>query len=354
MGYSIRDVAKIANVSAMTVSRVLSFREGKIPVSEETRQRLMSVCRELKYEPNIHAQRMLSNRSHTIAMVVPPQKKIEAKHHIFSDYNISELLSAIEESLSERGYKTLLMSMNQSFMKNKEYIKLFRNKSIDGMLLWGVHLNENYVLDLLKEESLFLLINSYLIERDVNCVMVDNFAGAYKVTEHLIKLGHRRIAFVKGPADVAIGVDRFNGYKSALEKNGLPYEENLVFTGDYSEETGYQVTKREILKMQKLPRAIFGINDTTAIGVLRAVKEKGLKIPEDIAVAGGDGIPLTAYTAPPLTTFKVPMYELGLLAVEKLLALVEKGENGTIEGKLQPELIIRASTDRAIQRELQT
>jgi DNA-binding LacI/PurR family transcriptional regulator len=212
------------------------------------------------------------------------------------------------------------------------------------MLVWGLRLAETYIMDLYKENKPLILVNNYLKKKKVNFVINDDEQGSFEVTEHLIKSGHKRIAYIRGIKDVSISLDREKGYKRALVKHRLKHENNFIEEGNYSMESGYQAMRILLKRHSKGFTAVVAGNDLMAIGAMRAVSEQGLKIPADLAVAGGDGISLSEYVSPALTTFKVPMYELGVRAANKLLQIIEAGKKEAVKEVLKTKLLIRQSS----------
>jgi len=341
---TIRDVARKAGVSPSTVSRVLSRTVTGVSISAVTREKILAVCDELKFQPNVHAQRFFTKRSKVVGFVIPPRTKLKGVEYTFTDYNLGELLSGLEEAITAAGYRLTVLVADENFIREKNHVRLIRDKSLDGLLLWGLEVDETYIQDLREEETFpYILLNGSVGNLEVNAVTADNRQGSYAIMEHLLNIGHRKIAYVQGPDNCSVSVDRFKGFHRALRKFGLSPRDKWLVTGDFMEESGYQAGKK-LLAMKTRPTAILAANDMMAIGVMKGAKEMGLKIPDDVALAGGDGIPLAGYVEPELTTFKVPMYELGVRGVKRLLETIDQGATGPIREVLKTELIIRRST----------
>jgi DNA-binding LacI/PurR family transcriptional regulator len=341
---TIRDVARKAGVSASTVSRVLNRAVTGVSISARTREKILTVCEELKFQPNIHAQRFFTQKSRTIGFVIPPKAKIKGVRYTFTDYNLGELLSGVEQTITAGGYRLTLLVADEDFVREKAHVRLIRDKSLDGLLLWGLEVDETYILDLKEESFPYVLLNGAIDKVEVNSVIADNRQGSFAVAAHLLEKGHRRIAYVQGPPNCSLSVDRYRGFEQAARKFRLPLRDVRIEAGDFTEESGYQAGKR-LLSTKTPPTGILAANDMMAIGVMKAAKEAGLKIPQDIALTGGDGIPLAGYVDPGLTTFKVPMYEVGVRGVKRLLEIIENGRKEPICEILKTEMLIRRSTE---------
>lgn len=345
MVVTIRDVAKKVGVSPSTVSRVLNNATTDISISKETKEKVLAACEELKFQPNIHAHRFFTDKSETIGLITPPQTRLKGVKHTFADYNLGELLSGVETAITERGYRLMVLVADDDFINTKRYVHIIRDRSLDGLLLWGLQVNEIYIHDLQQESFPYILLNGYIRSMQTNFIIADNEAGSFEITAHLINLKHRRIAYIKGPAECATSIDRYTGYQAAMAEYGLTIHSELTKEGDFTEESGYQAMKL-LLELKCKPTAVCAANDMMAIGAMKAIKERKLCIPDDIAVTGADGIPLTEYVEPALTTIKTPMYELGSMGVNKLFEIIEKKTTEPVREVLKTELIIRPSTVR--------
>ncbi len=347
MHTTIREIAKKAGVSTATISRVLNNASSNVAISEETRKKVLSICEELKYQPNIHSQRFFTKKSKMVGLIVPPQAKLKGVLHTFTDYNLGDLLSGVEQAVTERNYRLTLLVADDDFINKKNHVRLIRDQSLDGLLLWGLQVDETYILDLQRESFPYLLLNGCIEGRNVNSVVADNEGASFAITTHLIRQNHRRIAYIKGIENCSVSIDRYKGYERAMKAEGLAIPDELIDTGDFMEESGYLATKR-LLSGNVFPTAIMAVNDMMAIGAMKAIKEKGLKIPQNIALTGGDGIPLTEYVEPALTTFKVPMYEIGIRGVSRLFEMIEGKRSEPTLDVLETKLLIRTSSERTV------
>lgn len=328
---TIKEVAKQANVSITTVSRVINNVEGC--TNEETRNRILRVIEELDYKPNALARSLVTKKTKTIGLILPD----------ISNPFFPGIAKGVEDRASKYDYNVILCNSYDSLKKEDYYINVLREKYVDGIILSSSKLNKD------DENNYSKDIPMVFIDRrpDVNItngVFINNFSGAYTAVKHLIDLGHRNIGCLIGPKNINTSIERLDGYKKALEESGIPINEDFIRFEEYSIEGGYSAA-REILKDKKIT-AIFANNDLMAIGVYRAAKEMGYKIPRDISVVGFDDIDTAKVVEPPLTTVKQPTKVLGESSVEMLMEAI----NGKVEEKiiyLDTELIIRESTSKA-------
>lgn len=306
---TIRDIARLAGVSRSTVSLVINHDSR---ISSDTRQRVQEVIRRAGYEPNAMARGLARRRAGMIAVVVP-----RTSDHVFSDYYFSEAMSGIGDALAARGYRMLIESATEAFIRDEHHHKLFREGQIDGMMLVGTLTTDTYILDIAAQHRV-LLVNSHL--PGVASVMADNYEGSRAMVRYLVALGHRRIAHLGGLDTTNVGFDRGRGFRDAMAEAGVPLLEEWQVWGNFSEESGYRCG-RELLTRPGRPTAVFAANDMMAIGCLRAAEELGLSVPRDVTVVGADDVRLASYVRPRLTTIRQPMYEIGRLATECLLQL---------------------------------
>ncbi len=330
-----RDVAERAGVSRTTVSLVLNRVKGA-RISEETRQRVLKAARELNYYPNAAARSLASRKTRTIGFVL-----CQSPDRIFADAFLPEVLRGVGEVAQQRDFRILLQSV-EDVAAPDAYIGLVREKRIDGIILSGPR-SDDHQLPKLKEEGFPVVLLGQLKGSGISFVDVDNVGAAKMATEHLIRLGHRRIGMItNAPLAYTASQDRLRGYQLALEENGIGYDERLVRYGDFREEGGYRAME-QLLELTEPLTAVFVASDLVAFGAMEAIKARGLRIPQDIALVGFDDVRLANYVDPPLTTVRLPAYELGRHAMDMLFKMIE-GED--LEGNgvlLETELIIRES-----------
>jgi len=331
---TIKDIAEYVGVSTATVSLALS-RNPRIP--DETREKIIDAAKKLGYRPSTLARGLVKNKTYTIALVIPQIKRI------FVQAYFALSVSGVYDELTEHGYKLLLEMASYEFVRRKRYLRLFRERSIDGMIYIGSTLYDTYLKEILEEGYPFVFVGSYLPDIKIPYVTGDNFKGGYIATKHLISCGYKRIGLITGSLNVVSAVDRFKGYKKALKENGFGFNPKFVEKGHFSEEGGYEAMKKLI---KKKVDAVFAGNDLMAQGAYRAIKESGLRIPQDIGVVGMDDLPSASLLDPPLTTVKYPIYEMGRVGVKKLIEMSEKGIISYFEEVLPVKLIFRKSTSK--------
>jgi LacI family repressor for deo operon, udp, cdd, tsx, nupC, and nupG len=323
-----KDVARLANVSTATVSRVLT---GEDPVTSKTKEKVLWAIEQLNYRPNRLASNLRTLKSKTIVVVVR-----DITNSFFSD-----IIHGVEDVAYKHNYKVLLGDTRNDPKKESDYISLYNEKLVDGVILVATRNRKDTLNELTK--GIPIVLTSEFLERvDFPMVTIDNIGMAKLATEHLISLGHSRIGFVSGPMNIAISQDRLMGYHQALLQHELPLHPNLIQEGDWSIESGYDGALR-LLALESKPTAIFAANDEMALGVIKAVKKMGYHIPDDIAVVGFDNIKLASLLEPTLTTVSQPRYDIGVKVMEILLKLMN-GESVTERQYILPcELIIRQS-----------
>lgn len=334
MTVTIKDVAAAAGVSPATVSYVLN---GTNRVGVDTRDKVLKVIAELGYEPNVLAQSLATQRTDAIGIVIP-----HTAGYIFSDPYFSELLRGIGDTLARSGYVIILSTATTEAETESAYSKMFRGKRADGLLLICSRLDDAYVSELSKVRFPFVLVGRAREGLDVFSVDVDNAAGGYEITRHLIGHGYDRIAMIAGPPAYANSVDRLLGYRRALKEASIDYDESLVWQGDYTHEGGYRAMQ-SILAGNRAPRAVFAASDLMAMGAIMALREAGLRVPEDVAVMGFDDASVAAQTDPPISTMRQPVYELGVHASKMLLSIISGEEPQNRSEILDTSLILRRS-----------
>jgi DNA-binding LacI/PurR family transcriptional regulator len=259
--------------------------------------------------------------------------------HVFSDVYFSECLSGIVEVTTPREYHMMVDLATEDFKQQKKPIMLFQQGTIDGALCVGNLSTDTYLTELANAGCPVLLVNSSI--PGIPNVLGDNAAAAELAVEHLHLLGHRRIGHIRGPGVVTTAFDRTAGYLRALDKLGLPKELSLVAEGYFDEKSGYEAF-RWLMKQPHPPTAIFTTNDIMALGALRAAREMGKRVPQDVALFGGDDIPFARHVQPPLSTIRQSMDAMGMAACEKLFQRLDKKEVEPMT-MVPLELVIRES-----------
>ncbi|MHB1650946.1 MAG: LacI family DNA-binding transcriptional regulator [Desulfitobacteriaceae bacterium] len=335
MNSTIKDVAKRARVSVSTVSRVLN---GTAQVNEETRQKVLQTVETLNYRPNLVAQSLRRKKSRTIGLIVE-----NIANPFFPD-----IVRGVEERAHQYGYSVFLCNNGKDFRRGLEHLDVLQKRGADGIIYssMGKIIQPALALKILQLSEAGIpavFLWRRISELDTAAVLNDESGGARKATAHLLNLGHRRIAFVGGFADSVVTRERYDGYRSTLEEKGIEPAEELVLFSDFEVSGGFEAAM-ELFRRNPPPTAIFTANDLMAIGVMLAAKQTGRRVPEDLAVVGFDDIRFSELTDPPLTTVRVPKYEMGLKATEKLLELLGERDTQTPDTMvLESDLIVRRS-----------
>lgn len=330
------DVARKAGVSGATVSRVFNNPDS---VSPETRSKVQKACEELKYHPNVIASNFVKGISGNIGVIIPHIPNI----HIFSVYYFSELLSGIGEALAEKGYDLLLFFHKVRRNVENDYLQYFKGGKIDGCILLGTHRNDTGLLKLKDTDYKFCMVNNYIQNSGISFIDVDNVKGSYEAVNHLIKLGHRDIAFLNGPSHFSNSIDRQTGYLKALREHNISFDNQYMLEGTYGKKSGYLAASL-IAKMKSPPTAVFSGNDRMAAGLVQGLKEKGIKIPEDIAVIGYDDSDTASILEPKLTSVRIPFYEIGKRCVCEFVKLINGEAQDGFQIFIDPQLVVRASS----------
>ena len=333
---TLKDVAKKAGVSITTASRVLNDKPSQILISEQTKKKVLEVAKELDYYPNIFARSLRTKKTGIVGVIVSD----------ITDPYFGGIINGAEKVLNENDYYFLLSSAQNSPQREELYLTKLRKSRVDGLLILGgtQRFTNDEVKQLVRGGIPIVVVGRKCPHPNASSVIVDNFTGGFVATEHLIKLGHRDIVHVTTHQARVDGEERLNGYKSALEKYRLK-EKCWIEKGDITAESGYKVMTN-ILKKGKRPTAVFAFNDISALGVMRAIRNQELRIPENIAVVGFDDIPIAAHFDPALTTMRQPQEEMGRKGAELLMKSIEKGKENTQGDNivLEAKLIIRKSS----------
>ena len=324
-----KDVAAKAGVSVSTVSRVLNDRPG---VGDETRQRVLEVIEELQYVPDVAARGLATTRMQNVGFVffkMPP--------HLSADFS-TRLMRGVEEELTRHGYHTVLATL--SIADSPSDTKIVRESRVDGLILVGPRFTPRSILELKGAGFPVVLIDHALNETKVDTVLCDNEEGAYEATKHLIEHGHSRIVFFCGPVEWVSSRERCTGFSRAMADVGL--EPRVVYMPDTTLDTGYEALN-QALEMYPDLTAICAVNDATAVGAIRALKEVGRKVPDDVALTGFDDIYWAELNDPPLTTVRLFLEEMGHVAAKRMIELIEGECQVPMRASLATELIVRQS-----------
>jgi LacI family transcriptional regulator len=330
-----QDVANLAGVSRTTVSFVLNNAEG-FQISEETRQKVLESAEQLGYVPDSAAQALASRRARAIGLVMT-----RSPHHIASDPFLPQILSGLLTVTKSQNLR-LMIELVEAEHQNRAYLELARAKRIDGMILLTPRMDDN-ALRMLEDAEIPTVLMGHLENSNLHSVDVDNRAAAEQAVRHLVSLGHREIACItNAPASYTAAPQRAQGYQDALISAGVVPNPNLIRYADFDPESGYDRMKSLLQSGEKFT-AVFVASDNVAIGAKSAIREAGLRVPDDISMMGFDDIPWSKYSDPPLSTVHLPAESLAQQACALLLDLLQGQQPPTRSINLKTELILRKS-----------
>lgn len=326
---TIKDVAREAKVSVATVSRVIN---GSGPVKEETRRLIREVAGRMRYVPHSGARSLITSKTETLGVLLPD---------LYGEF-FSEVIRGMDDTAQKNGFHLLISRAYADRHGIESAIKAMRGR-VDGVVVMSPDLDSDSLLNLPSTIPVVLLC-SVSRGNEIDSLTIQNCRGAREMVTHLLSLGHKRIAIIKGSARNYDAAERLRGYRMALREAGINPESVLEREGDFTEAGGYNATMA-LLAMSPRPTAIFAANDSMAIGALSALRESGVQVPEEMAVAGFDDIPLARYMDPPLSSVHVPICELGARAVELLLhGITHKNDHPRRRERVSTRLVIRRST----------
>jgi DNA-binding LacI/PurR family transcriptional regulator len=335
---TLADIARIAGVVPMTASRAIN---NSGYVGKEVREKVLAAARQLNYRPNILARTLRGQVLHAVGIMLPD----------ISNPFSAELVEGMKSVLVPAGYAVFLATANRSVEQEKASLLAFADHRIDGILVAtrGTHIGNRTIAEIARRGVPMVTVGRPIERSKVDCVTANHRRGAFEAVNHLIELGHRRIAFLGIAPEDCSRLRRFQGYAEALAAAGIPlgpeYIVGPVSGPDYATQEDGCAGMKVLAALRRPPTAVFARNDYTAIGALRAAYELGLSVPGDLALAGFDNIPLSAYTNPPLTTVEQPIAEQGRYAAQFLLDRIEGGTGKRREVCLECRLIVRGSTD---------
>lgn len=337
MAATIRDVARRARVSVATVSRVVNHTSHRVrPV---TRRRVLAVVKSLGYHPNVIAQSLKKRASRTVALIVPD----------ISNPFFPAIARGIEDTARQRGYAVLLCNTYEDLDREHAYLQLLRKRWVDGMIFATVGSNTRHLRALRREGLPVVLVARDVDGITIDAVLVDNFRGAFDATKHLIRLGHRSIAHIAGPASLRVAVERRRGYQQGLAEAGVRQDDALVAEGDFTADGG-RAAMGKLLSQGGRFSGVVAANDLMAIGAIEALRAAGRRVPDEVAVVGFDDITFASLVSPALTTVAQPKYRMGQIAMERLLELMAGESPAGRRIVLTPQLVVRESCGATLQR----
>jgi len=342
---TIRDVAKESGFSSTTVSIVLNNAPLARYIPASTKKKIERTAKRLGYRPNLFARSLRSRRSHTVGVMV----------FDMTDPYCTLILRGIENSLYQSSYLPILTDVHNERSRFERYLEMLLDRRVEALIVLAnwLFVNIDVLGDLEKSSIPTVMIGRESNTDSINSVVVDNELGAHAALEHLHSLGHRKVAFIRGPKTLGDSAPRWKGIRSFAKSNGLELDPQLIVDLPESSEpvssfeAGYKLTE-ELLKQKRLFTALMAFDDMTAFGAIRALAKSGAHVPEHCSVIGFDDVAASGLYTPPLTTVRQPMEAMGAMAVSIALdgikAVLEKREIGAVHRKLAPELAVRETT----------
>jgi len=346
---TIRDVAKESGFSSTTVSIVLNNAPLARYIPANTKKRIERTAKRLGYRPNLFARSLRSRRSHTVGVMV----------FDMTDPYCTLILRGIENSLYQSSYLPILTDVHNERSRFERYLEMLLDRRVEALIVLAnwLFVNIDVLGDLEKSSIPTVMIGRESQTDSINSVVVDNELGARTALEHLHSLGHRKVAFIRGPKTLADSAPRWKGIRSFAKSSGLELDSQLIVDlPDSSEpissfEAGYKLTE-ELLKLRRSFTALMAFDDMTAFGAIRALAKAGSRVPEHCSVIGFDDVAASGLYTPPLTTVRQPMEAMGAMAasiaLDGIKAVLEKREVGAVHRKIAPELAVRESTRRLL------
>ncbi|KPU26922.1 LacI family transcriptional regulator [Caloranaerobacter sp. TR13] len=333
MKITIKDVAKKANVSVATVSRILNNLGG---YSEETKEKVLKVIDEIGYQRNEIARGLITKSTNTIGVLVP---------NVSTNF-YAEILNGIEDTAHKNGYSVVVCNTGIGGKRTLAYLDVLSSRQVDGIVITSLTPKEEYEKAIISTRIPSILVSTMSFRYQLPFIRVDDKLAAYSATKYLIEKGHRKIAMIAGNEDDPIaGIPRVEGYMQALRDYNVAIDKELIRHGDFSYESGIKCM-RGLLEDKKDFTAVFAASDDMAIGALYVAYKNGISIPDELSVVGYDNTMTARMSIPPLTTLAQPLYEMGKRAVSSLLKKISKGES--IESIIMPHKIIERDTVKSI------
>lgn len=330
MPLTLEDIARLAGVSRSTVSRVIN---GDVNVKVETRQHVESVVRRLNFQPNLAARSLAAHRTGVIGLVIPAGVST-----IFADPYFTQLILGVSSACNANDCSVMLW-LAEPAHERRTIRQILHSGLLDGVIVSSMLIDDPIVQSLYDSKMPFVLVGRHPT-LNVNYVDADNIHGGREATLQLLRNGRRRIATITGPQNMIAGLDRYQGYREALEFCGLPLVNDLVAEGDFTERGGYEAAQRLLAAR---PDAIFVASDTMALGAMQALRQAQLKIPDDVAIMGFDDAPAASRFEPPLSTIHQPIHEMGYATPETLLEIIRNPGMEPRHVVLETRLVVRAS-----------
>jgi len=334
MSSIMRDIAKECGVSITTVSRAL---RDKGEISPETKERILKVAEEMEYSANIPARVLAGGKSNTIGLIVADN----------SNPYFAKLILGIEDIAKKNDFGVILYNTSEDPELEIQGHRMLIEKRVDGLIITSLRTGRDPLISLQKNGIPFVLLNRYVENFKTDWVRSDNEYGAYSLTKLLCSLGHKHILHITGSEEISSVRERITGYKKALKEFGIGFDPGLIYHCDLKLDGGYQCAHRALSELDPIPTAIFAYSDVIAVGVMKTLHEKHIRIPEDIALVGYDNIDYSEFLEPSLTTVDQFANEIGQKGMEILLRKIYKPENEIWEEQqviIKPMIVTRESS----------
>ena len=332
---TIKDIAKKADVSVATVSKVMN---GYDDIGEVTKSKVLEIIRENNYRPNANAQSLRTNKSFLVGLFFKDHQDSGVKHPFFRG-----IISGLEERLLENNYDMILFSAN--WEDQFSYLDKCEFRNVDGAILMGMPKDDPKLKELLDARVPSVFIDLDIEDEMASYVISDNKEGARKAVSHLAELGHKKIAIIEGEQITIPTHKRLEGYKAELKERNLEINEEWIIQSHFSVDGGYE-SMQEIMSLKNKPTAVFCMGDEIAVGAMQAIKEAGLKVPDDYSIVGFDDIEISQYLNPALTTLKQKNDMMGIKAADMILEMINNPKAKADPEIIDTELIIRNSTKK--------
>jgi len=326
---SIRDVARVAEVAPSTVSRVLNNRMGNLRIAEETRKKILSTAKELKYTPNVNAKRLFSKQSGVIGLLVPSFRMMGT--HIFEDNHLTRILSGLEKGLGDSKYSLLLLFSDQDFIAEKRYLTLFREHNIDGLLIWGAYENESFWSELIEEKYPYLFLSNVPAGfESANFISSDYEKASYQMTRYVLENGRRKIVWGGGKTNISINYEQERGIARALAEFGMKWEDLTVRHGLYKESFGHTLIQ-EVLREAPETEAIIFANHGMALGATKYLQEKGIPVPQKLGIVSCDSFQNLDEHMAHITRMETQDLQLGENAARTMIELINQTSSKPVQ-----------------------
>jgi LacI family transcriptional regulator, galactose operon repressor len=318
---TIKEVAKKAGVSIATVSRVFN---NVGSVDRETRKRVERAAKDLRYVPNALGRSLSTRRTMSIGLLLPD---------LFGEF-FSEVIRGADQTAQQNNYHLLVSSSHNNRDEIEAAIRMMRGR-VDGLVIMSPHIEIETLNDYLPRALPAILLNCYVNDDGFDSITVDNYQGAFAMVSHLLSHRHTRIAIITGTEDNVDAAERLRGYRDAIKQGGGEWRSEYEVPGSFSESSGYDAV-RKVLSIRDRPTAIFASNDATAIGAMSALRDNDIQIPSEIALAGFDDVPIARYLTPTLSSVRVDIARLGVIAIQQCLHAVVQANDHQKQHRILP------------------